>query len=142
MSRLKIELPDRIIGSVTVPVRITDINYGNHVSNNALVEIIHEARVQFLQIHNFTELDVGGTSLIMSELLVEYKRESFYKDLLEVSIYCGEITKVAFSLFYKISTKRNDQEIVVALAKTGMVCYDYKMKKVGAVPEELKSILF
>ena len=141
MARLKIDLPEKILASFSIPVRITDINYGNHVGNNAIVEIIHEARMQFLQKYNFTELDVAGASLIMSELLVEYKNESFYRDVLEVTLYCGEISRVAFELFYKISTKRNQQEIVIALAKTGMVCYDYKIKKVSSIPEELKSIL-
>ena len=68
MARLKIDLPEKVISTVSIPVRITDINYGNHVGNNAIVEIIHEARVQFLQKNNFTEFDVAGTALIMSEL--------------------------------------------------------------------------
>jgi acyl-CoA thioesterase FadM len=141
MPRLKIDLPEKILTCVSIPVRITDINYGNHVGNNAIVEIVHEARVQFLQKHNFTELDVAGTALIMSELLVEYKSESFYQDILNVTIFCGQVTRVAFELFYQISAKRNEKEILIALAKTGMVCYDYKIKKVCAVPVELKSIL-
>lgn len=141
MPRLKIDLPQKILASVSIPVRITDINYGNHVGNNAIVEIIHEARVQFLQRHGFTELNVAGTALIMSDLLVEYKSESFYNDILEINIYCGEITRVAFELFYQISTTRDEKKITIALAKTGMVCYDYQIKKVSAVPEELKSIL-
>ncbi len=77
----------------------------------------------------------------MSELLVEYKNESFYKDVLDVILYCGEISRVGFEFFYKISTKRNQEEMVIALAKTGMVCYDYKIKKVSSVPEELSAIL-
>lgn len=141
MTRLKIDLPVKLLASVSVAVRITDINYGNHVGNNAIVEIIHESRVQFLQKHNFTELDIAGTALIMSELLVEYKSESFYNDVLQINIYSGEISRVGFELFYKISAKRNEQEILIALAKTGMVCYDYKIKKVSQVPFELKSIL-
>ena len=141
MPRLKIELPEKKLVSVSIPVRITDINYGNHVGNNAIVEIIHESRVQFLQKNNFTELDVAGTALIMSELQVEYKSESFYNDILEVTVYSGEVSRVAFELFYKISAKRSEKEIIIALAKTGMVCYNYKIKKVSAVPEELKSIL-
>ena len=141
MARLKIDLPEKILTSFSIPVRITDINYGNHVGNNAIVEIIHEARVQFLQKYNFTELEIAGSSLIMNELLVEYKNESFYEDILEVTLYCGEISRVAFELFYKISTTRNEQQIVIALAKTGMVCYDYTIKKVSSIPQELKSIL-
>ena len=141
MARLKIYLPEKILTSFSIPVRITDINYGNHVGNNAIVEIIHEARVQLLQKYNFTELNVAGSSLIMSELLVEYKNESFYGDILDVTLYCGEISRVGFELFYKIDTNRNQQEIIIAIAKTGMVCYDYTIKKVSSVPAELKSIL-
>ena len=43
MARIKIELPAKCIAAFTIPVRITDINYGNHVGNNSMVEIIHEA---------------------------------------------------------------------------------------------------
>lgn len=140
MPRLKIDLPAKKLFTVSIPVRITDINYGNHVGNNAIVEIIHEARVQFMQKHGFTELNVAGTALIMSELLVEYKNESFYGDVLEVEIFIGEITRVSFELFYQISTKRKEKKIIIVLAKTGMVSYNYETKKVTAVPEELRSI--
>jgi YbgC/YbaW family acyl-CoA thioester hydrolase len=140
MPRLKIDLPAKKLVTVSIPVRITDINYGNHVGNNSIVEIIHEARVQFLQTHGFIELNVAGTALIMSELLVEYKNESFYGDVLEVDLFIGEITRVSFELFYQISTKRKEKKITIALAKTGMVSYNYETKKVTAVPEELRSI--
>jgi acyl-CoA thioesterase FadM len=141
MPRLKIELPRRLLTSVSIPVRITDINYGNHLGNDSVVSIIHEARVQFLQKHGFTELEIAGTALIMSELQVEYKNESFYKDILEINLFCGEISGVSFELFYEISVKRNERSIIIALAKTGMVCYDYLVKKVRPVPEELRKIL-
>ncbi len=141
MARLKIELPHKLVAWVSIPVRITDINYGNHLAHNSIVEIIHEARVQFLNQHGFTELNVAGTALIMSELLVEFKNESFYNDLLQIKIFSGEITGVSFELFYEITAKRKEEKIIIALAKTGMVCYNYDIKKVRAVPEELKLIL-
>ncbi len=141
MPRIKIELPEKGIASFTIPVRITDINYGNHVGNNSLVEIIHEARVQFLNQHGFTELDAGGSALIMSELLVEFKNESFYNDVLEIKLFAGEISKKSFELFYLITVVRNEKLIIIAHAKTGMVCYNYQEKRVGLLPERLKVIL-
>lgn len=141
MARLKIELPSKPISSFHIPVRITDINYGNHVGNNSIVEIIHEARVQFLKQYNFSEMDVAGASLIMSELCVEFKNEAFYNDLLEVRMFSGEITRVSFELFYEISVIRNETSVIIALAKTGMVCYNYQIKKIESVPDELRSIL-
>ncbi|MDQ2862588.1 MAG: thioesterase family protein [Bacteroidota bacterium] len=141
MSRVKIELPETAIASFKIPVRITDINYGNHLGNDSLVSIIHEARVQFLQLYGFTELNVSGTSLIMNELIVEFKNEAFYQDVLETKIFIGEISKVSFEIYYSLSTYRNDKAIVVANAKTGMVCFDYAEKKVRHIPEKLRELL-
>ncbi len=141
MARVKLLLPEQSLGTFSVPVRITDINYGNHVGNNAIVEFIHEARVQFLKVHHFTELDAGGIGLIMNELIVEYKNESFYNDQLNISVFCGDITRVSFELYYELSVKRNETNIIIAHAKTGMVGYDYEEKKVVAIPDALKKVL-
>ena len=141
MARIKIELPKKCIATFKIPVRITDINYGNHVGNDSLVAIIHEARMQFLHQHGYTELDVSGTSLIMNELFVEFKNEAFYKDQLEVKIFAGEIFKVGFEFFYSLSTTRDKSSLLIANAKTGMVCFNYEEKKLILVPEELKKIL-
>lgn len=141
MARLKINIPQKSIASFIIPIRITDINYGNHVGNNALVEIIHEARVQFLNQYGLAEINAAGSSLIMSELLIEYKKEAFYKDELTVSISSGEISRVGFELFYSITATRDSQLITIAHAKTGMVCYNYQTKRVETITEELKSIL-
>ena len=138
---MRIELPQKSIASFTIPVRITDINYGNHLGNSSLVEIIHEARMQFLSQHGFTEMNAGGSSLIMSELSIEFKSESFYKDHLDVKIFVGEVSRVSFELFYSISVVRNALSTIIANAKTGMVCFDYIEKKVVAVPAKLKKIL-
>lgn len=141
MARIKLEIPAINIDTIIIPVRITDINYGNHLGNDSLVSIIHEARVQWLQKHNYSELNVAGAGLIMGDLAVEYLGEAFYGDTLSINIAAGEITKVSFELYYCIQTMRKDKNIFVAKAKTGMICYDYTNKKLMPVPEEVKKIL-
>ena len=141
MARIKISIPEKTLATIIIPVRITDINYGNHLGNDALVSLIHEARVKWLQLNNYTELSIEGVSLIMGDLAVEYIRESFYGDELEINIAAGEITKVSFELYYTIQVTRADKMILIAKAKTGMVCYDYSAKKVATVPEKFKSLL-
>jgi acyl-CoA thioester hydrolase len=141
MARIKLTIPGNTIASVAIPVRITDINYGNHLGNDALVSIVHEARVQWLKANNYTELNVEGTGLIMSDLAIEYINESFYGDDLRINISAGEITRVSFELFYTVQVSRNEKTILIARAKTGIVCYDYAGKKVAPVPEKLKRIL-
>lgn len=141
MSRLNIEIPVNELSHVRIPVRISDINYGNHVGNDAIVSIIHEARVQFLQNHSFTELDAGGISLIMKDLQVNYLNESFYGDMLEVVIGCNEISGVSFQLVYRVLTHRHEKVIDIAHASTRLVGYNYNTRRVTKLPDALVSIL-
>ncbi|MDQ6757730.1 MAG: thioesterase family protein [Bacteroidota bacterium] len=141
MARVKLHFPEKYFDiPIKIPVRITDINYGDHVGNDALVAIIHEARVQFFQHYGYTELNIEGIGLLMSELIVEFKNESFYKDIIEVKISIGEVSKVSFELFYKLITERNIKSILIANAKTTMVCYNYEQKKVVVIPQQLRDI--
>jgi len=141
MPRIKISFPEKFFDiTIQIPVRITDINYGDHLGNDSVVSIIHEGRMQFLQQYGFTELNIEGIGLIMSDIFVEFKNESFYKDVIEVKIAGGDISKVSFELFYRLLVVRDNQEIIIANGKTTMVCYDYELKKVVPIPQKLKDI--
>lgn len=138
MSRIRIALPSSFSFTATIPVRITDINYGNHVGNDALLSIIHEARMQFLTHHGFTELDCGGVGLIMSDVGIEFKKEVFYGDVLEINLAATNFSSIGFDLYYQLL--KADQSIVAA-AKTGMICYNYSLKKITQVPTVVKEKL-
>ncbi len=137
MPRIKLDIPENTIATIHIPVRITDINYGNHLGNDAFAGILHEARMQWLHGHGFTELDIAGAGLIMSDLVILFKREVFYGSSLEVQLHCGETGRVGFDLCYSLYTVENAERILVATAKTGMVCFDYTTKKAVPVPEIL-----
>lgn len=141
MARVKINIPEDILATIVIPVRITDINYGNHVGNDSFVGIIHEARVRWLKIFNLTELNIGDAGLIMSDLEIEFKKESFYGDELEVQISAGEVSKIGFELYYQLFTIKNNIRILLVNAKTGMICYDYSNKKVTSIPSEFLKII-
>ncbi len=142
MSRVKIKFPaEKPLLTLAIPVRIGDINYGGHVGNDSVLSIIHEARVQLLASLAMTEMNAGGVGLIMADVAIAYKGEGFYGDTLEVAIYAAEFTSVSFDLLYHISTMRNGVNTDIAHAKTGMVCFDYNIRKVTALPDALKSRL-
>jgi acyl-CoA thioester hydrolase len=141
MSRIKITLPSSSSERVSIPVRITDLNYGNHVGNDAIVSILHEARVQWLNKAGFDELRFAGQSLIMAGLSVEFIQESFYGDILEVDISCGEISAAGFELYYHLQSERNNRMTSIARAKTDMVCYNYELRKVTPLSTEAKDFL-
>lgn len=141
MARIKLDMPADFFYATELRVRITDINYGNHVGNDAFVGLIHEARMQWLNAKGFTELDIEGTGLIMSDLVVEFKQESFYGDTIQVKLGVGDTGRVNFDLYYELSTTRNGESIVLANAKTAMVSYHYADRKVAPLPEILKQMM-
>lgn len=138
MARIKIELPEQFHFSCEIPVRITEINYGGHVGNDAILSIIHEARMQFFNHFGYSEMQLGGAGIILADVGIEFKSELFYGDTVIAYVTASEFGKVNFDVFYKLEKKMNDKNVLVALAKTGIVCYDYKNKKIVAVPEETR----
>lgn len=138
MARIKINFPEKINASIAIATRITDHNYGNHVGNDAVVSLLHEARVQWLALHHFTEFNAGGSSLIMGHLAVEYKKQIIYPCPLTIDIAIGDVTAVSFELLYCI--KNNEGEVMVK-ACTGLVCFNYDENKIQAIPDALLAAL-
>jgi acyl-CoA thioester hydrolase len=140
MARIKISLPPAFSFTCQIPIRISDVNYGGHVGNDAVLSIVHEARMQFFKRLGGTELNLFGTGLIMTDAAIEFKTEMFYGDMIAASVTIAEISKIGFELYYKLEKETANGLLLTAVAKTGMVCYDYEKKKVVAVPEEIKKL--
>ena len=138
MARVKLSLPENFSFQTKIPVRITDVNYGGHVGNDSILSLLHEARIQFLQFYSLSELNFEGVGLIMSDVVIEFKGELFYGDEITALVTATDFSRIGFDVYYKL--QKNDDSIVVT-AKTGMVCFDYKNKKLAAVPSVAKDRL-
>jgi len=141
MTRIKMTIPPSLSFHCKVHVRITDVNYGGHVGNDAILSIIHEARMQFLKNRGYSEMNFAGTGMIMSDVTIEFKAELFYGDELTVWVTASDFSKIGFSIYYKLEKETTGLPLVIALAKTGMVCFDFKHKKIAKVPESARSKL-
>jgi acyl-CoA thioesterase FadM len=117
------------------------MNYGNHLGNDVMLSIIHDVRMQFLSSLGFNELNAGGVGMIMADAMISYKSEGFYGDILKIELFADEITTRSFDLLYKVTTIRQNNEIYIAEAKTGMVSYNYDMKKVTTTSLDLINAL-
>ena len=135
MARIKLIFPEKTIHTLTIPVRITDINYGNHLGNDALVSILHEARVDWLNSLNYSELNIEGKSIIMNELAVNYLKEIFYGDVIKIELSVGDITGLGFELYYRMSVNKNGENSISAISKTGLIFFDYTAKKTSSIPD-------
>lgn len=139
MSRIKLDLPEKFIFSTELTVRIDDINYGGHLGNDSVLALIHEARLRFLKNFGYSELELGGASLIMGDAAIVFKSEGFHGDEIRIEVTATDFSNFGFDIFYRLTNKQTEKEI--AHAKTGMVCFDYKNRKIMKVPEEFKNAI-
>lgn len=117
----------------TVTVRVTDLNYGKHLANDAVVGLIGEARVQALHQLGLNEFDLGDgqTGLILADLVVNFNAEGFLFDTLQIDSHIGDISRKSFRLFYRI-TKESQH---LALAETGIITFNYAERQAVSIPE-------
>ncbi len=134
MPRTKLEIPNSFIFECKLPVLISHINYGNHLGNDSLLSIIHEARIQFLNSVGFSEIDIGsGTGLILTEAILLFKNQAFHKDILKIQIAISGQTRMSFDILYLVTRTSDNKEI--ARVKTSMLAFDYKANKISVLPE-------
>jgi YbgC/YbaW family acyl-CoA thioester hydrolase len=136
MNRIRISLPDHFTFYTDIAIRITDLNYGGHVGNDSFLSLMQEARQQYLKQFGYGELDFAGYGLIIADVAIEYKKELNYGDTVRISVAAADFDKLGFDLFYMLEIIRPQENIIAAKAKTGMICYDYQLKKKTNIPVE------
>jgi acyl-CoA thioester hydrolase len=141
MERIKLTPPPSFSFTTHINIRITDINYGGHVGNDSFLSLVHEARLQFLQHHGYSELSFAGVGLIMADAAIEFKKELNYGDTVQISVAATGFDKLGFDIHYLLEIINPTKNIIAGKAKTGMLCYDYANKKLVAVPQEAIDVL-
>ena len=129
MSRIKINLPKKFVFKTMLNVHIGDINYGGHMGNDAYLRFAHEARLQFLKAQGWSEMDLDGLALIMTDAAIQFQAEVFHGEVLTIEIALAEVSKKGFEIYYKITS--NDGQKQIASIKTGMYFFDYNKKRLA-----------
>jgi acyl-CoA thioester hydrolase len=110
-----------------------DINYGGHLGNDSLVSLLGAARVNMLYAMSMSEgqLGDGETGVIMSDLAVNFKAEAFMHDEIVIDTHIGEFGRTGFRIFHRLKK----EAVLVALAETGMITFNYSIRKIAPVPD-------
>jgi len=125
---IEINLPSSYIFETTILIRIDDINYGNHLGNDVLLAYAHETRVQFLNELGYTELNIDGTGIIMTESAVKYLAEGHHGQTLNVKLAIEKTSDLVLGCTYVFTESQTKKE--VARVFTKLVSFDYDRKKV------------
>ena len=133
MARVKLTLPTQSLFSTEIEVRISDINYGNHLGNEVVLSYMQETRLRFFQSLGYQdELHIEGIGTIQADAAIEYRGEAFQGDVLRCTLLLGEIGKRSIDFYYLL--ERNGDRQLIARGKTGIAFFDYALRKTVAVP--------
>ncbi|MEN8165551.1 MAG: acyl-CoA thioesterase, partial [Acidobacteriota bacterium] len=114
MARIRLNPPEKPVFSTDLDVRVTDLNYGRHLGHMELAGLLHQARVEFLNTHGMTEINVEGRKLIVVDLAVSYRSEAFLGQHLAIDIGLAFEGTRGVEFAYRV--RDQDTGTVVALA--------------------------
>jgi len=132
MSRMKINLPEIFPFSTEMRVNIADINYGQHMGNDAALRFAHEARLRFLAQYDYSETDIEGCGLIMTNAAIVYKSQAFYGDTLQIGVSITDLSRTGFEMTYRL--QRTSDHVDICHMTTGLAFFDYEKGRVSKVP--------
>ena len=139
MSRVRITMPELFLFAMPRSVGISDLNYARHLDSVSMVRIIHEARLQFLASLGFTEANIYGLGMVVTDLAVDYQSESFANDLLNIEVGVGRFNRYGLDIYYQITNTALER--VVCSAKTGVVFFDFDKHKIALIPKAFREML-
>ncbi|WP_239349670.1 acyl-CoA thioesterase [Snodgrassella communis] len=139
MSRIHIEPPEHWLFHTCISVHIGDINYGNHLANDAILRLCHEARLRLLASLGFSEMDAGGTGLIMLDAALQFQGQGFYGDKLDFDLGITGLNNTGFGLIYRI--RRTNDGTAIAMVKTNMAFFNYQRQRISRTPEIFRNAL-
>ena len=141
MKRMKIEMPSQWQYSTEIKVRVSDLNYGNHMGNQQFLAYAQEVRVRFLAENGFTELDFGGVSLIQADAVITYSCEGRLGDKVQIDIATEVTGRSSFNVFYQFTNLTQGKHM--ANIRTALISYDYeKNRPIGLTTKALESGVF
>ncbi|WP_016853697.1 acyl-CoA thioesterase [Halomonas smyrnensis] len=140
MERVKLEFPEAdILHRHPLSVRITDMNYGRHLGHDAVVSLMHEARVHALAARSLAEGDMAGYPCVAADLAVQYQAESRWPEALEVDTAIPAPGRRAIAVYHRIRRLADDRP--VATGRINLMLVDPATGRPVAVPDLVRERL-
>jgi len=133
--RVEIGTPNQFLFSMERAVGISDLNYAKHLDSVAMLQILNEARLQFLAHLGFSEANVFGLGLVVADQAVDFRSESFAGDRLLIDVGVNDFNRYGFDISFQVTNSA--LETVVCQAKTGVVFFDFDQHQIAEVPAAL-----
>ena len=139
MPKIILRAPSHILFKTNITVQIGDINYGKHLANDAVLRLVHEARLRWLAMGKLNEIDIEGIGMIMVNAYVHYQAQAFYGDELLFTLGLTETRHTGFTLHTQII--RLSDHVMIAEVETHMAFFDYIQQKVARMPNTFRQFI-
>ena len=139
MPRIKLDPPEEFTFRIEKSVGLSDLNYARHLDSQSMLQILHEARLQYLATLGFTEENIYGLGMVVTDLSVDFRSESFANDVLIIDVGVGKVNRYGIDICMKVTNSALDS--VVCMAKMGVVLFDFDKHQMVAVPHQFKQLL-
>ncbi|CAH1043868.1 acyl-CoA thioesterase [Halomonas sp. TD01] len=136
MERVTLDFPTAaIIHRHPLTVRVTDMNYGRHLGHDALVSLLHEARVHAFAALGLPEWDMKGYPSVVVDLAVQYQSEARWPDALMIETAVPEPQGKALAVYQRICHAETGK--VVATARVNQLLLDLSSGRPVKVPDDV-----
>lgn len=136
MARIQIDLPEQLPFSTEVTLYLSHLNYTGHLDNALLLTVVSEARARYFASLGYGEMDVEQVGIVVADAAVQYRSEAFHGEVMIVRMAAADFSKHGCDLLWRMDDKASNRE--VARGKTGIVFFDYGVRKVAPVPENFR----
>lgn len=136
MERVKLDFPaEAVIHRHALTVRVTDMNYGRHLGHDALVSLLHEARIQAFASLDLPEWDMHGHPSVVADLAVQYQNEARWPDALVIATAVPEPQGKALTIYQRVYHAYSEQ--IVATARVNQLLIDLATGRPVNVPQQV-----
>jgi 4-hydroxybenzoyl-CoA thioesterase len=139
MARIQIRLPSHFAFSTNLTLYQSHLNYGGHLDNALLLTLVSEARVRFLKSLGYTELNIEGVGILVSDAALQYRSEAFHGEDMVIRMGATDLSRKGFDIVWAMNEQLTQRE--VARGKTGIVFFDYASRAVVAMPDAFREKL-
>lgn len=132
MSEFKLKIP--------IQIRFKDLDMLGHVNSAVHLTYFELARVcYFDELDKDLKIDWASNSLVVAKIEMDYIHQILMKDKLSVSVWVSRIGTKSFDMQCSMIKEEEGKEIKVAKGMAIIVCFNFKLNKSVAVPENWKS---
>jgi 4-hydroxybenzoyl-CoA thioesterase len=139
MARVTLELPAAFAFATEMPVRLSDLNFVNHLGNVEALAMVQEARARFLASLGFSETDLGGVGFVVADAVAVYKSQAHHGDRLRFEVAAADFNRYGCDFLFRVTHLDDGREVLCA--KTGIVCFDYSAGQVRPLPDAARAQL-